>query len=246
MEIALAALVAGLIGLAGPAVISRLPEPRPDAPPDPPPDTLADGLPDASPDGPEGETKLLYRDIAAAPLLGVWLAVGAALGAAVATWGLEERALVPVWVLFAGVGSWLTYVDWRTRYLPFLITAPLHLATLVLVALAALLLGDSATLVKGLIGNVAVFAVFLVIYLLGRRFGGAFGYGDVRLAGVIGLALGALGSAETLAGTYAGFGLGAVCGLVLSRLGVVDAKGFAFGPYLVVGAVLGVVIGQTL
>jgi len=102
-------------------------------------------------------------------------------------------------------------------------------------------------LVTALIGNLAVFAVFWLVYMVGRLFGGgAFGYGDVRLSGVVGLALGALGAAETLTGAYGGFVLGAVGGLLFSRLGWVDRKGFAFGPYMVVGAIVGAAWGPSI
>jgi leader peptidase (prepilin peptidase)/N-methyltransferase len=96
---------------------------------------------------------------------------------------------MPVWALFAGVGSWLAYVDWRTRLLPFLLVAPAYVASLLLVGLGALLLDDVDVLVHALIGNVVVFGVFWLVHLIGRRFGNAFGYGDVRLSGVIGLVL---------------------------------------------------------
>jgi leader peptidase (prepilin peptidase) / N-methyltransferase len=89
--------------------------------------------------------------------------------------------------------------------------------------------------------------VFWLIHQLGKLFGGgAFGYGDVRLSGVVGLALGGLGAAETLTGAYGGFVLGAVGGLAFSRLGWVDRNGFAFGPYMVVGAVVGAAWGPSI
>ena len=223
MTIAIAAVTAALLGAAGPFVIARLPEP-----PDP------------------DDDKIAYTELARVPLLSLWFAGSAAVMAGVAAWRVPPE-LAPVWVLFAGVGTWLAYVDWRTRLLPFLFVAPMYLATLALVVLGALLLDDWGVLVAALIGNVVVFAVFWIVYQIGRMFGGgAFGYGDVRLSGVVGLALGALGSAETLTGTYGGFVLGAVGGLVFSRLGWVDRKGFAFGPYMVVGAIVGAAWGPSI
>jgi len=223
VTIAIAAVTAALLGAAGPFVIARLPEP-----PDP------------------DDDKVAYAELARARHLSWWCAGSAAVMAGVAAWRVPPE-LVPVWVLFAGVGTWLAYVDWRTRLLPFLFVAPTYLATLALVVLGALLLDDRGVLVAALIGNVVVFVVFWIVYLIGRMFGGgAFGYGDVRLSGVVGLALGALGSAETLTGTYGGFVLGAVGGLVFSRLGWVDRKGFAFGPYMVVGAVVGAAWGPSI
>ncbi len=223
MTISIAVVTAALLGAAGPFVISRLPEP-----PDP------------------DDDKTAYAELASARHLSLWFAGSAAVMAGLAAWRVPPE-LIPVWVLFAGVGTWLAYVDWRTRLLPFLFVAPMYVATLALVALGALLLDDWGVLVTALIGNLGVFAVFWLAYMVGRLFrGGAFGYGDVRLSGVVGLALGALGAAETLIGTYGGFVLGAVGGLVFSRLGLVDRKGFAFGPYMVVGAIVGAAWGPSI
>ena len=223
MIVALAAVTAALLGAAGPPVIGRLPEP-----------------PDRDDD------KIAYVELARASHLSLWFAGAAAALAGLAAWRVPPE-LAPVWVLFAGVGIWLAYVDWRTRLLPFLFVAPMYVATLALVALGALLIDDWGVLVRALIGNLAVFAVFWLVYMVGRLFGGgAFGYGDVRLSGVVGLALGALGAAETLTGAYGGFVLGAVGGLAFSRFGWVDRKGFAFGPYMVVGAIVGAAWGPSI
>jgi leader peptidase (prepilin peptidase)/N-methyltransferase len=223
VTIAIAAVTAALLGAAGPFVIGRLPEP-------------------AEPD----DDKVAYAELAQARHLSLWFGASAALMAGLAAWRVPLE-LVPVWVLFAGMGAWLAYVDWRTRLLPFLFVAPMYIATLALVALGAQLLDDWGVLVTALIGNLAVFAVFWLVYMVGRLLGGgAFGYGDVRLSGVVGLALGALGAAETLTGAYGGFVLGAVGGLAFSRLGWVDRKGFAFGPYMVVGAIVGAAWGSSI
>jgi leader peptidase (prepilin peptidase)/N-methyltransferase len=220
VTVVLAALAAALIGAVGPRVMRRLPEPEPDPEDD--------------------EVKPLYTDIADARLLAVWLAVGSAPAAALVAWQVPAE-LVPAWVLFCGVGSWLTYIDLRTRYLPFLLTVPLHLGVLLLVVLAAVLMDDWDVLVHGLVGNGVVFAAFWLIHFLGWLFrSGSFGYGDVRLGAIIGLALGALGSQPTFVGTYAGWVLGAIFGVVhtiRTRRGA--RSSYAFGPYLVIGAVIG-------
>jgi leader peptidase (prepilin peptidase)/N-methyltransferase len=223
VTVAIAAVAAALIGSAGPQVLRRLPEP-----------------PDADDD------KVQYAQLARTPRLALWFAIAAAALAGVVAWQVPAE-LVPVWVLFGGIGPWLAFVDWRTRLLPFLLVAPAYVATLGLVALGALLLGDWHVLLHGVIGNVVVFAVFLLVHQLGRFFGeGAFGYGDVRLSGVVGLALGALGGSETLTGAYGAFVLGAVGGFVTSRLGWVDRKAFAFGPYMVAAAVIGAAWGRSI
>ena len=69
------------------------------------------------------------------------------------------------------------------------------------------------------------------------------GYGDVRLSGLLGLALGYLGWGEVLVGMYSGFLLGGIIGGVLALAKVVDRKRYPFGPFMLVGAVVGVLAG---
>ncbi len=87
------------------------------------------------------------------------------------------------------------------------------------------------------------FAAFFLLWFIYPR---GMGFGDVRLSGVLGLALGYLGWSEWGVGLYGGFLLGAVIGGVLSLLKVVDRKGYPFGPFMLVGALLGVLVGQPL
>ena len=222
VPVAAAVVAAAALGELGPWVVARLPEPAPD------------------PDEVDEPPKPLYADLAARPRLAPALAVAAALLTLVAAVGIEEPLLLPAWAVFAAVGSWLAYVDLRTRLLPYRLTVPLHLAVLVLVGLASLLAQDRSFLVKGLVGNLVVFLVFRLVYALGRFVKQPFGFGDVRLAGIIGLLLGALGPTETLYGAYGGLLVGAVAGLALHATGRIGRRDpFPFGPYLVVGAFLG-------
>ncbi|KQX75640.1 MULTISPECIES: prepilin peptidase [Aeromicrobium] len=221
LVIVLAAVGAAVVAAAGPEVLRRIPEPP---------------VPD--------DDKLPYAVLAELRLVRPGLAVAAAAMAALVAWRIDTPELVPVWIVLTGVGAWLAFVDWHTRLLPYAIVAPLYVVTLALVALGALLLRDVDVLVHAVVANVVVYGVFRLFHWFGHRyFGGAFGYGDVRLSGVLGLALGALGASEVFVGMYGGFVLGAVFGVVLSRLRIVDAKGFAFGPYMVVGAVVGAAFG---
>ncbi|KRC63924.1 hypothetical protein ASE12_03580 [Aeromicrobium sp. Root236] len=220
MTIAIAAVIAALIGAAGPYVLRRMPEP-------PEPD----------------DDKVTYAELSRTRGLTAGLAIGAALMAGIVAWKIEHAELLPVWVLVAGVGSWLVFIDWRTRLLPYVVVAPTYLATYALVGLGALLLQDVQVFVHALVANVVVYVIFRVLYWIAR---GAFGFGDVRLSGVLATALGALGTDEVLVGMYAGFILGAVFGIVLSRLKIVDSKSYAFGPYMVVGAIIGAAWGSAL
>jgi leader peptidase (prepilin peptidase)/N-methyltransferase len=224
VTVALAAFAAAVLGALGPWVMRRMPEPEE-----------------------TDEGKIPYAELANARGLAPALAIAAAVMAGVVAWRIDRPELVPVWVLIAGVGAWLTYIDWRTKLLPLVIVAPTYVATLLLVGLGALLLQDVHVFTRALVANVVVYVTFRVLYWLGSRFfGGAFGYGDVRLSGVLALGLGALGASEVFVGMYAGFILGAVLGVLLSLLNIIDSKGYAFGPYMVVGAVLGAAWGSAI
>jgi leader peptidase (prepilin peptidase)/N-methyltransferase len=73
------------------------------------------------------------------------------------------------------------------------------------------------------------------------------GFGDVRLAGLIGLHLGWLGLLEVPTGLFLGFGLGAVFGLGwLAYQRAALRTHIPFGPFLAAGAVLTVLWGQPL
>lgn len=224
MTIVIAAVAAALIAVWGPEVLRRLPEPL-----------------DVD------DTTLPYAVLAEFRFLRVGLAVSAAIMAGLVAWRIDDPELVPVWIVIAAAGSWLAFIDWHTRLLPYAIVAPLYLVSLLLVALGALLLDDRDVLVRAVIANIVVYVLFRLFHWAGARFfRGAFGYGDVRLGGVLALALGSLGTSEVVIGIYAGFVLGAVLGIVLSRLKIVDAGGYAFGPYLVAGAVLGAAWGPAI
>jgi len=223
VEIVLSAVAAALIGAAGPWVVARVPEPQ-------------------EPD----EDKRTYADIARPRWLAPLLAVVAGVFAGTVAWGTDLPGLLPAWVLVSGVGTWLSYIDIRTRLLPYAIVAPLYLATWLLVGLAALIEQDARLLLQALIANVVVYVIFRVLYEIGRFLGGALVYNNVRLAAVLAVVLGPLGGHATLVGMYAGFLVGAVAGVVLSLARLVDRRSFAFGQYLVLGAVVGAVWGHAL
>jgi leader peptidase (prepilin peptidase)/N-methyltransferase len=232
------ALAAGAVGLVSgalvPQLIARVPEPAPD----PVPDLVVPAEGEASYARPLEATKELYADVAALPGLR-WRT---ALVGAVAAGLLGGRTgwdpalsfllyLVPVCVALA-------VIDWRTRFLPTRLIAPSYLVVGVLVVVAWLLTGDGPALAMAAIGWVASFLFFFVQWFL---FPSGLGYGDVRLSGLLGMALGWLGPVELLLGIFVGFVLGAVGGGLLSLLGVFHRKHYPFGPFMVLGALLGAV-----
>ena len=78
------------------------------------------------------------------------------------------------------------------------------------------------------------------------RFTPGMGYGDVRLSGLLGLALGYLGWSELVIGLYAGFVIGVVGWVFLRLFKVTKGRHFPFGPFMLVGAVVGVAWGPAI
>lgn len=95
---------------------------------------------------------------------------------------------------------------------------------------------------RSAIGGAAAFAVFFALWWFFPR---GLGYGDVRLAGVIGAALGWIGFGELYLGFLAGFAIGAVVGVALMvGRGTGRKTRLPFGPPLAAGAAIGVLWGH--
>ncbi len=228
---AVAGVLAGGLGALVPMLVARIPEPDPEPAPEP-----VEGKEPAAP-----EVKALYADIAAAPGL-AWKAAlacvvaGAAIGAVV---GLDWPLLYLVPLVPIGVA--LTVVDWRTRLLPTKVIAPTYVGLVALVLVVTVITRDTDDLVRAALGWLTAGGLYVLLWLVYPR---GMGYGDVRLSGVLGIALGHLGWSELVVGIYGGFLLGGVLGGVLSLLRRVDRTGYPFGPFMLLGALVGVVVGQ--
>jgi leader peptidase (prepilin peptidase)/N-methyltransferase len=232
------ALATGAVGLAAgalvPDLIARVPEPAPE----PVPDLVAPAEGEASYSRPLEEAKELYADVAALPGLRWRTAVAAAVAAALLGGRTGWDPALAFLLYLVPVCVALAVIDWRTRFLPTRLIAPSYLVVGALVVLAWLLTGDGPALVTAVTGWVASFLFFFVQWFL---FPSGLGYGDVRLAGLLGMALGWLGPAELLLGIFVGFVLGAIGGGLLSLLRVFHRRHYPFGPFMVLGALLGAV-----
>ena len=231
----------GLLGLGVPAGIRALPEPPPEElPQDPADDTKLEAMLRA--EGP----KELYADLAARPGLALWAAalsipanvlLGVGLGNEPVTWVLA--ALTPVLVLLA-------IVDARTRLLPRLVVLPATGILLLLAGLEWLIAHDTHVLVRAVVAMLVARSFFWVLWFI-RSAG--MGFGDVRLAALLGLVLGRIGWNEWLVGLYGGLLLFGVFGLTLMivrRDRTTLKKAYPFGPFMIAGALLGVLLGGSL
>lgn len=249
-------LACGALGWFVPHLIARIPEPEPEPAAETGVETDAESArqgephPDAGTELTAGEVptapvrdKVAYVDIARSPGLGPRAAitsalVGAALGAST---GLDW--ILPCLVFLTPVGVALAVVDWRTMLLPTRVIAPSYAVVIALLLLAAAVQRDPHALLGAALGWAVAGGLFWLLWFIYPR---GMGYGDVRLSGILGLALGYLGWAELLVGVYAAFLIGGFGGLLLSRLRIVHRKRFPFGPFMLVGAVVGVLFGPAV
>lgn len=164
-----------------------------------------------------------------------WLyLVAALLVAGLAVRWVERPATLVVLVALC-LPMWaLAVIDQDVHRLPDRITKPLYPALGGALALVAWVEGAWGDLGRALLGAVVGLVVFLVLALVGN---GGMGLGDVKLAGILGMALGWVSWSSVLWGLLAGVFLGAVWGfgLVLARR--MTRKDFIpLGPFLIVGA----------
>ena len=140
-----------------------------------------------------------------------------------------------------GIGGWLAVIDARTHRLPNRIVLPTLAVLIALAAVDALATGRSAELVRALLGMLILGAFYAVLRGISRA---GMGGGDVKLAALIGLVLGWHGWQALEIGAASAFVLGALYAIVLVALRRAHRRTrIAFGPWMIAGALLGVVLG---
>ncbi|OOP64070.1 prepilin peptidase [Arthrobacter sp. SRS-W-1-2016] len=176
-------------------------------------------------------------------------------------WGTSVPAfwlLLAACVYFAIMAARLTVIDVRHHLLPNRIVFPSYAIAGVLLlgaAIAVTLAGGAATDLAGgaagktpdggapflgvpALGIVAGGAVLWVFYFILRlAYPPGMGFGDVKLAGVLGLYLGYLGWGHVFAGTFAAFLFGGLwsLGVLAARRGTLKSA-IPFGPFMLAGA----------
>jgi leader peptidase (prepilin peptidase)/N-methyltransferase len=191
----------------------------------------------------EGETKIPYASLAGRAAA-YWCGGLAAVAGGMLGWLIGLVAVLPAWLVLAVVGAVLGYIDARTRYLPSVIIWPTYVVVGAGLLAAAMATGEWGSLRRAVIAGAIGFVVFYVLWFAFPR---GVGFGDVRLSGLLGGALGWLGWGEFVSGLYGGFFLGALVGIVLIVTRVMTRKQMVpFGPFMLVGALAGVLLGAPL
>jgi leader peptidase (prepilin peptidase)/N-methyltransferase len=166
---------------------------------------------------------------------------------AVGWWSLSDAgtpALLPLLLVLASAGVALAVIDVDHHRLPDAIVLPLYPVTLVGLLLASVATG--AWPWQGVLVGAAVWLLLIggLWFFSGGR---GMGFGDVKLAPVLGATLGWVAAGSAVVGLFAAFLIGGVVGLALlvSRRAGRRAR-IPFGPYLLIGAALGLFVGQQI
>lgn len=152
-------------------------------------------------------------------------------------------ALQATFVVLAVAASLLIVIDLSEFRLPDVIVLPLYAVLALGLTIAAWADQNWWPLLGAGIGAVVMFVLFFVM----AYFAPDLGFGDVKLAGVVGGFLGWFGLAESVAGFFFAWALMAVVAVVMIAVRRINVKAsLPFGPYLIVGAVVGVLVGPTM
>ena len=151
---------------------------------------------------------------------------------------------LPAFLYLGAIGVALSMIDLDVKRLPNVIVIPSYVVTGVLLTVAAAVGHRWDDLLRA---GLAMMALYGFYFLLAVIYPAGMGFGDVKLAGVLGLYLGWLGWGEVVVGGFLGFLFGAVVGgvlMVARRAGRKSA--IPFGPFMVAGALVAVLWGGAL
>jgi leader peptidase (prepilin peptidase)/N-methyltransferase len=163
---------------------------------------------------------------------------------------LDMPAAVPAYLYLAAITVALALIDIDVKRLPNVITLPSYVVAPVLLLLPAAVHDRWGDYLRALLGLVALYAFYFALMLVGDMVygaGGAMGFGDVKLAGILGLYLAWLGWSELVVGGFLGFLVGAVFGVLAVTIGGARWKTkVPYGPHMLAGALLSIFLGRAL
>ncbi len=165
-------------------------------------------------------------------------------------WRLGELSVAELagYLFLFGVLVAVSVVDVDQMRIPDLIVLPSLVASIALVVVVSLVHRDPYAIATAALGAVVYFGFLLLVHLVYPR---GMGFGDVKLAALMGLYLGWLGSGWAQAVTLVlwamlvGFVAGAIVGIAL-LVARRRNEPIPFGPFLALGTVAVVLAGPAL
>jgi leader peptidase (prepilin peptidase)/N-methyltransferase len=149
--------------------------------------------------------------------------------------------VLPAYLYLAAIAVALAVIDLDVQRLPNAIVLPSYVVGGVLLGVAAWVGHDWWAAARGL---VAMSALWLLYFGLSLTYKGGMGFGDVKLAGLLGLYLGFIGWGPVWIGALAGFVIGGLVGVgLLVTRRATRRTAVPFGPAMLAGALLAVFLG---
>lgn len=153
-------------------------------------------------------------------------------------------AALPAFLTFTAAGIALTMIDLDVKRLPNAIVLPLYPILLVALAAGAFLEDNSACLLRAIVGGAALYGLY---YLLAFCYPAGMGFGDVKLAGLVGMVLSFISYPALIVGSFAAFLLGGILGIALiARSREARKRSIPFGPFMVLGALVAIFVSEPL
>lgn len=197
---------------------------------------LIDRIPTKEPLRPLPELRNLSRS----PRCLAVIAATSALYAGAALRFADQWVLPAYLVLFTSLVA-ISVIDFKLQIIPNRIVYPTIFLSIPLLALAALLDGEWGHFGHAILGATLAWVALLIIHLISPS---GMGFGDVRLAFVLGLFLGWISLGHVVSGLFLGVLLLSGLGIVLWVLRLRSLQDhMAFGPFLAAGATLAVFVG---
>lgn len=148
----------------------------------------------------------------------------------------------PAYAYLAAIAVALTLIDLDVHRLPNAIVLPAYPVSAALLVLASWGADNWGALLRAVLGGVILW-VFYFLLMVAKP--GGMGFGDIKLAGILGAYLAWIGWGALVVGAFGAFVLGGIfsIGLLISgRAGRRTAV--PFGPWMLLGAGLGIVVGE--
>ena len=136
--------------------------------------------------------------------------------------------------------SAMTVIDLRELRIPDKLTRPASVAAIPLLGLSSLTDGLDVSLVGALLGALVMGAFYFTLFFI---YPAGMGFGDVKLAPIIGAQLGFFGWIPAARGVIAAYLIVGPIAILLLVFGRAHRKtGFPFGPFMAAGSVVALVL----